>query len=40
MVALSPTRFTVRLLELEFRSNERGAMEAELPLPGVRLVRK
>ena len=40
MVALSTTRFTVRLFELEFRPNERGVMEAELAGAGVRLVRK
>jgi hypothetical protein len=40
MVALSPTRFTVRLFELEFRTNERGTIEAEVGQAGVRLVRK
>jgi len=37
---LSTTRFSVRLFELEFRPNERGEMEAEIPQAGVRLVRK
>jgi hypothetical protein len=39
MVALSPTRFTVRLFEVEFRPNERGVVEAEIP-QAARLVRK
>jgi hypothetical protein len=38
--SLSTTRFTVRLFELEFRPNERGVMEAQIPQAGVRLVRK
>lgn len=41
MTSLSTTRFTVRLFELEFRPNERGAVTAaEIVQAGVRFRRK
>jgi hypothetical protein len=41
LIPLSTTRLTVRLFELEFRSNERGDItEAEIVPAGVRVVRK
>jgi hypothetical protein len=40
MVALSNTRFTIRLFELEFRTNEHGVIDVEIGQAGVRFVRK
>ena len=40
MTSLSTTRFTVRLFELEFKSDDRGAITAaEIVQAGVRFVR-
>jgi hypothetical protein len=40
LLPLSNSRLGVRLFELEFKPNERGVMDAEIPQAGVRLVRK
>jgi len=40
LVSLSTTRFTVRLFELEFRTNAGGVTEVEIAQAGVRFVRK